>query len=125
MTVSLVLAAGDLPDYTYLWWDVRPHPRLGTVEVRAMDAQSSLRAVAVLAALVHGLACHEADRAAESQQHLPHEALAESSFRAARDGLWARRSTSTSDSMTPTTRARRSPSTSATTCATGTEGNHD
>jgi glutamate---cysteine ligase / carboxylate-amine ligase len=86
MTASLVLAAGELPDYTYLWWDVRPHPRLGTVEVRAMDAQSSLRAVAGLAALVHGLACHEADRAAEAQQDLPHEALAESSFRAARDG---------------------------------------
>ena len=37
------LAAGALHDYTFLWWDIRPHPRLGTVEVRAMDAQSRLR----------------------------------------------------------------------------------
>ena len=44
------------PDYTFLWWDVRPHPLLGTVEVRAMDAQSRLRSVAGLAALIHGLA---------------------------------------------------------------------
>ena len=39
-----------------LWWDIRPHPRLGTVEVRAMDAQARLGSVAGLAALVHGLA---------------------------------------------------------------------
>jgi carboxylate-amine ligase len=32
----------DVPDCTYLWWDLRPSPRLGTVEVRAMDAQSRL-----------------------------------------------------------------------------------
>src|SRR5262249_11731319 len=55
-----LLAAGDLPDYTYLWWDVRPHPNLGTVEVRVMDAQAPLERVAGLAALIHGLAIHEA-----------------------------------------------------------------
>jgi glutamate---cysteine ligase / carboxylate-amine ligase len=87
-TAASVQQAGELPDYTYLWWDVRPHPRLGTVEVRAMDAQSSLRAVAGLAALVHGLARREASRAPDAYD-LPHEALAESSFRAARDGLQA------------------------------------
>ena len=60
-----VVAAGDLPDYTFLWWDIRPHPRLGTVEVRAMDSQSALWSAAGLAALVHGLAraeAHEAPR---------------------------------------------------------------
>ena len=58
--IAPLLAAGDLPDYTYLWWDARPHPNLGTVEVRVMDAQSSLRRAAAMAALVHGLAVHEA-----------------------------------------------------------------
>ena len=48
--------APAMPDYTFLWWDLRPHPRLGTVELRAMDAQSALWSVAGLAALVHGLA---------------------------------------------------------------------
>ena len=33
---QLVAAAG-VDDYTYIWWDVRPHPKLGTVEVRALD----------------------------------------------------------------------------------------
>lgn len=84
--VEQVRAAGNLPDYTFLWWDVRPHPRLGTVEVRAMDSQSSLGSVAGLAALVHGLA----RRAAEEEDAgpwTPREVLTESSFRAARDGL--------------------------------------
>jgi len=83
--VDAVRRAGDLPDYTFLWWDLRPHPRLGTVEVRAMDAQSSLRDVLGLAALVH----HLAQRAAESAAPpwTPREVLMESSFRAARDGL--------------------------------------
>ena len=33
---------GAIPDYTYLWWDVRPHPRLGTIEIRVMDVQFDL-----------------------------------------------------------------------------------
>jgi carboxylate-amine ligase len=83
-TVSAWVAAGELPDYTYLWWDIRPHPRLGTVEVRAMDAQSRLGTVTGLAALVHALAvaCADGHGYVESA-----EALTESSFRAGRDGL--------------------------------------
>jgi carboxylate-amine ligase len=78
-------AAADVPDYTYLWWDVRPSPRLGTVEVRAMDAQSRLDSAAGLAALVHALALACAD--GHEEPMLPAEALAESSFRAGRDGV--------------------------------------
>jgi carboxylate-amine ligase len=78
-------ATADVPDYTYLWWDVRPSPRLGTVEVRAMDAQSRLESSAGIAALVHALAVAVADGHEEPMP--PTEALAESSFRAGRDGL--------------------------------------
>jgi len=80
------VSAGALPDYTYLWWDIRPHPALGTVEVRAMDAQARLSTVAGLAALVHALmvACADGHGIEESA-----EALTESSFRAGRDGLEA------------------------------------
>ncbi len=86
-SVDAVVAAGGLPDYTFLWWDVRPHPRLGTVEVRAMDSQSALWSAAALAALVQCLARAEADR---SGPWSPREALMEASFTAARDGLAAR-----------------------------------
>ena len=77
-----------MSDYTFLWWDVRPHPKLGTVEMRVMDAQSSLDDVTALSALVHGLAAYEADRG--GCEGTRREALAESAFRAVRDGLGAR-----------------------------------
>jgi glutamate---cysteine ligase / carboxylate-amine ligase len=85
-TMEAIVAAAGVADYTFLWWDVRPHPKLGTLEVRAMDAQARLGSVCGLAALVHGLvmaACEEESAVAE----LPREVLVESSFRAGRDGL--------------------------------------
>src|SRR5207245_9445259 len=35
--VQAMMDGGIIDDYTYLWYDVRPHPRLGTIEIRAMD----------------------------------------------------------------------------------------
>jgi carboxylate-amine ligase len=85
--VATLTAAAELPDYTFLWWDIRPAPVHGTLEVRAMDAQSSLLTVAGISALVHALAI----RAAESRGPWEHrDVLMESSFRAARDGLGAK-----------------------------------
>jgi carboxylate-amine ligase len=87
-TVAAVIAAGEVADYTFLWWDVRPHPKLGTVEMRVMDAQAALDDVEALGALVHGLAMYEAERG--GREATPREALAESAFRATRDGVRAR-----------------------------------
>lgn len=87
-TIAAFLAAGDLTDATFAWWDIRPHPVLGTVEVREMDAQSSLDAVAGLAALTRGLARAAVERPVIEHSH--GEAIAESCFRAARDGMQAR-----------------------------------
>ena len=38
-----MMEAGAIDDYTYLWWDVRPHPNLGTVETRVFDQQTGSR----------------------------------------------------------------------------------
>jgi glutamate---cysteine ligase / carboxylate-amine ligase len=82
-----VCAAGGLDDYTHIWWDVRIHPALGTIEVRAADTQFDLRRASALAALVHCLTRVEAER---DQDEIPaREALAESSFQATRHGLAA------------------------------------
>ena len=81
-----VVAHAGVPDYTYLWWDLRPHPELGTFEVRAMDAQSALWSVCGLAALVHALALRGVEQGGAA---IGSEALMESSFRAGRDGLAA------------------------------------
>jgi carboxylate-amine ligase len=85
-TVEASLVAGGLEDPTRLWWDVRVQPRLGTVEVRELDAQGSLDDATAIAALVHGLALLEAEGGTEPP---PTEAIAWSSFRATRDGVTA------------------------------------
>src|SRR3954454_6638486 len=83
------VAAAGAEDYTFLWWDVRPHPRLGTVEVREMDPQSSLADAGALAGLVPPPPVMEAQRPPGGEPP-PAEAIGWSSFRAARDGLEAR-----------------------------------
>jgi glutamate---cysteine ligase / carboxylate-amine ligase len=85
-TMERLVAAAGIADYTYLWWDLRPHPKLGTLEVRAMDSQARIGSVCGLAALVHGLVLAAAD-AGDEEEPLPREVLVESSYRAGRDGL--------------------------------------
>jgi carboxylate-amine ligase len=77
----------EVPDYTYHWWKLRPHPRLGTVEIRALDTQVSPSHTAALAAVVQALARHEAQ--ADPVAGPPPELLDEASFRAAREGIGA------------------------------------
>jgi glutamate---cysteine ligase / carboxylate-amine ligase len=38
--VAPIVDAGAVPESTFFWWDVRLQPRLGTVEIRVMDAQT-------------------------------------------------------------------------------------
>jgi carboxylate-amine ligase len=54
--IEFMVQAGAVNDYTYLWWDVRPHPNLGTVEVRACDAQTRLEHTVAIAALIQAMA---------------------------------------------------------------------
>jgi carboxylate-amine ligase len=84
----LLARAADVPDYTWFWWKMRPHPRLGTVEIRALDAQTTLRDTAALVALAHCLARHAAE--ADPEPDPPAEVLEEGMFRAARYGVEAR-----------------------------------
>ena len=84
-TVQAIGAAGEFDDYTFIWWDLRAHPRVGTVEVREMDVQPSLEDAAALAALVQALAAQALESPPDAGP--PAEAIAESSFRASRDGL--------------------------------------
>jgi carboxylate-amine ligase len=50
-----LLTLGLADEYTRIWWDVRPHPRFGTLEVRMADQPTTLEATAALAGLVHAL----------------------------------------------------------------------
>jgi carboxylate-amine ligase len=42
-------------DYTRIWWDVRAHPRLGTLEIRMADQPTDVRRSAAFAALLQAL----------------------------------------------------------------------
>jgi carboxylate-amine ligase len=83
--------SGCIADYTHIWWDIRLHPRLGTIEIRICDAVTRVEdAVAIAAycqALVKQLCEHY-----ESGREIPsyHRILtSENKWLAARYGLEA------------------------------------
>jgi carboxylate-amine ligase len=87
--IDFMVEAGAVADYTFLWWDVRPHPQLGTIEVRCCDAQTRLRHTIALAALIQAM-CKELAEHYEAGYELgtfPHELLEENKWLAARHGL--------------------------------------
>jgi carboxylate-amine ligase len=89
--VETMSASGMIEDYTYLWYDVRPHPRLGTVEIRAMDSQTRVEHTVALAALVVSLVklLTEEFQHGEVPPDPPWEILDENRWLAARHGLEA------------------------------------
>ena len=52
---------GDAGDYSW-WWELRPHPRFGTLEVRVRDAQTTPAEAAAVAAFAHALVAWLAER---------------------------------------------------------------
>jgi carboxylate-amine ligase len=89
-TVERLVRSGAISDPSFLWWDVRLQPRYGTVEVRIMDAQSTVEDVAAVAALVQALASVELERRHDSEPELQAaEVIEENRFLAARDGMAA------------------------------------
>jgi carboxylate-amine ligase len=83
------IRTNSFPDYTYIWWDLRPHPKLGTIEIRVCDAQTRLESVAGIVALVQSLVATfaaEFDRRGQLSPQ-PITLVAENKWRAARDGL--------------------------------------
>ena len=53
---------GCIADYTHIWWDVRLHPRLGTIEVRICDAVTRLEDAVAITAYVQALVKNYSER---------------------------------------------------------------
>jgi len=85
-SIGTMIDAGAIPDPTFLWWDVRLNPAIGTVEVRAMDAQVATADSAAIVALIQCLARLSLEEGPLAPRPSP-EVLAENRFLAARDGL--------------------------------------
>jgi glutamate---cysteine ligase / carboxylate-amine ligase len=83
--------SGCIADYTHIWWDIRLHPRLGTVEVRICDAVSRLEDAVAIAAYCQALVKHLCERY-DAGEEIPsyHRILtSENKWLAARYGLHA------------------------------------
>jgi carboxylate-amine ligase len=89
LLVERAIKSGSFTDYTYIWWDARPHPKLGTLEVRIPDAQTRLESVAGIVALVQSLVATLADdfERGKKPEVQPPTLVAENKWRAARHGL--------------------------------------
>jgi carboxylate-amine ligase len=83
-----LLRSRAIPEPGFVWWDARLRPRLGTVEVRVLDAQSRLPDTAALAALVQCVVRLHAE--ARARPAVAGPVLEENRFLAARDGMRAR-----------------------------------
>jgi carboxylate-amine ligase len=53
--VNQLEKTGCIQDYTHIWWDIRLHPRLGTIEVRICDAVTRLEDVIAITAYCQAL----------------------------------------------------------------------
>ena len=87
--IDFMIRAKALGDYTYMWYDVRPHPNFGTVEVRVMDSQTRVEHTLALAALTQAMVKELAEHfdARKRLSRYPYEMLDENKWLAARHGL--------------------------------------
>jgi len=90
-TIGWMESTGAIGDYTHIWWDVRPHPKLGTLELRVMDVQFDLESTLTLAAYVQSLVAALIDEIEQGNepQAFHRQLIAENKWNAARHGLEA------------------------------------
>jgi carboxylate-amine ligase len=83
--------SGCIADYTHIWWDIRLHPRLGTIEIRVCDAVTRVEDAVAIAAYCQALVkqlCEHYERGVEIPSY--HRILtSENKWLAARYGLEA------------------------------------
>jgi glutamate---cysteine ligase / carboxylate-amine ligase len=82
---------GCIADYTHIWWDIRLHPRLGTIEIRICDAVTRVEDAVALTAYCQALVKHLCDQF-DAGEEIPsyHRILTtENKWLAARYGLEA------------------------------------
>ena len=86
--VTLLTNTGIISEVRDLWWDVRPHPDFGTIEIRICDLPSSFNEILAIVALIQGLVVD----LTESDKHLnPNmQVLKSNKWQAARYGLEGR-----------------------------------
>jgi glutamate---cysteine ligase / carboxylate-amine ligase len=83
--------SGCIADYTHIWWDIRLHPRLGTIEIRVCDGVTRVEDAVAIAAYCQAIVKQLCERY-EAGEEIPsyHRILtSENKWLAARYGLEA------------------------------------
>ncbi|NED94343.1 glutamate--cysteine ligase [Phytoactinopolyspora alkaliphila] len=89
--MATMISAQTVESVREVWWDVRPHPDFGTVELRVCDGLPTLDEVGIIAALTQSLV-HKLDHELDRGYTLPNPpswVVRENKWRAARYGLEA------------------------------------
>ncbi|MQA95021.1 MAG: glutamate--cysteine ligase [Streptosporangiales bacterium] len=87
--MDTLLRAGTIRSIKEVWWDVRPHPDFGTVEIRMFDGIPTMREVGMAAALTQSLVRlfdQQLDRGYKLPKH-PSWVVRDNKWRATRYGL--------------------------------------
>lgn len=84
-----MLKTGVIDDFSEVRWDIRPSPKLGTIEVRTCDAPTNVTELKALAALTHCLVEFYSTELDEGRAlpRLPQWFVAENKWRSARYGM--------------------------------------
>jgi carboxylate-amine ligase len=82
---------GVIADYTHTWWDIRPHPKLGTVEIRICDSVTRVEDAIAISAFCQALVKHYCELFEESGEVVGHHRVltTENKWLAVRYGLEA------------------------------------
>ena len=82
---------GCIADYTRIWWDIRVHARLGTIELRICDAVTNVDDAVAIAAYYQALVKHYCEQFEAGKKLAGHHRIlcVENKFLAARHGLEA------------------------------------
>jgi glutamate---cysteine ligase / carboxylate-amine ligase len=86
-----LIGAGSIRSIREVWWDIRPHPNFGTLELRICDGIPTMEELCALVALSQSLVVWLADRYNSGHDVPRHQAwtVRENKWRAARYGLEA------------------------------------
>jgi carboxylate-amine ligase len=68
--VERLVTLGVIDDHTRIWWDIRPHPRLGTIEIRVADQPTSLERTELLVRMLRDLVERAEPRVADRGHYL-------------------------------------------------------
>ena len=79
--VERLVELGVIEDHTRIWWDIRPHPRLGTLEIRIADQPTALERTALIIGRAARRSSRTRRRARADRGRLPPEPLGAASHR--------------------------------------------